>query len=277
MDAGTFSRTAIFTAAMRAEHQTTDGARIFVDPLARHALVEEDAEALNRAREPSQRALRLFVALRSRIAEDVALNAIADGARQIVVLGAGLDTFAHRLPPRAGLRRFDLDHPATQAEKRRRFALNAVEPPAHLTYAPCDFERQSLPEALGDSGFDADGRAMFLWLGVVPYLTPPAVEAPLSFIARIRGGADVVFDYSNPSDVQDDSEAKRRHDEMTARVARGGEPFHSHFETADLHQRLVELGFDEIDDWGPRRIAERLGGEPRANDRGGHVLHARRR
>ncbi|MGV0803423.1 class I SAM-dependent methyltransferase, partial [Mycolicibacterium elephantis] len=65
----------------------------------------------------SDRARRLFFAARSRLAEDTIAAAVATGARQVVILGAGLDTFAYRNPI-PDLRVFELDHPATQAWKR---------------------------------------------------------------------------------------------------------------------------------------------------------------
>jgi len=260
---------------MRAVHQTQDGARVFADPLAARALVAEDSEALQAASAPLTRPLRLFVALRARIAEDAALAAVEQGARQIVVLGAGLDTFAHRAPPRPGLKIYEIDHPATQAEKRRRFAQNGLAPPAHLAYAPCDFESGTLAQALAAAGFDAGARTAFLWLGVVPYLTAPAVEATLRFIAARP--ADVVFDYSNPPETIEAGDTKEFHEALSARVARAGEPFQCYFNTPDLHGRLREIGFDGLDDYGPSRISQKLGGPPREQDRGGHILHAWRR
>ena len=139
---GQFSRTALSAAGYRAAHQSVDGASIFADPLAAAVLGEDLPILLERCGDPAFRPLRVFVALRSRIAEDVAKAAIADGARQVVVLGAGLDTFGCRVAPADGLAVFELDHPATQAEKRRRLAAAGVVAPAHLIFAPCDFERQ---------------------------------------------------------------------------------------------------------------------------------------
>ena len=271
---GRFSRTAISTAAMRAVHQYVDGASVLSDPLAVSALSPEDGEALRRAADPVLRPLRLFVALRSRIAEDAALRAVEAGARQIVVLGAGLDTFAHRAPAVPGLKIFEIDHIATQTEKRSRFARHLLAPPPHLVYVPCDFESQTLAQALTESGYDGNGRTAFLWLGVVPYLTLDAVEATLRFIAARPGGADVVFDYANPPDAIEAAPMRQFHEEVGARVAAVGEPFRSHFDTAELHRRLREIGFDGVDDFGPLRIAERLGATPPGQDAGGHILHA---
>ncbi len=200
MQEGQFSRTALGAAGRRAAHQVVDGGRVFADPLALRILGEDADAAVAEARaNPELCGLRLYVAMRSRFAEDAARRAIARGVRQIVVLGAGLDTFAYRVEPVEGLRVYEVDHPATQAEKRRRLAAAAIAAPARVVYAACDFESESLAGALAASGFDAGRPSFFLWLGVVPYLTESAIFATLAFIGKLPGGGEVVFDYSNPA------------------------------------------------------------------------------
>ena len=70
--------------------------------------------------------------------------------------------------------------------------------PRTLTFAPVDFERETLADGLTAAGFDPAQQTFFTWLGVVPYLTEQAVFSTLGFIASLPGGAHVVFDYSNP-------------------------------------------------------------------------------
>ena len=95
MQPGQPSRTAFGAAAHRAVHQVLERGRIFTDPLAMRIL-GADAEAAVRDAEndPSRRKLRLFIAARTRFAEDALTAAVARGVRQLVVLGAGLDTYA---------------------------------------------------------------------------------------------------------------------------------------------------------------------------------------
>jgi methyltransferase (TIGR00027 family) len=275
---GQFSRTAIGAAGHRAAHQVLDGASVFVDPLATRILGEDLDSALADGRDPARWRLRMFIALRSRIAEDAARRAVGLGVRQIVVLGAGLDTFGYRVDPTEALRVFEVDHPATQAEKRRRLAEAHISVPPHLIYTPCDFEAQSLGQALDDVGFDPQAAAFFVWLGVTPYLTSAAVEATLHYVAGLPGGAEIVFDYANPPATIEAAESRAHHERMAARVAALGEQFRGYFETAHLHRRLADLGFDDVEDWGPRRIRERLApGSPQTGDNGGHVLRAARR
>jgi methyltransferase (TIGR00027 family) len=192
------------------------------------------------------------------------------------VLGAGLDTFAYRLEGKDELRVFEVDHPATQAEKRRRLAAAGITAPAHLTFGPCDFERDALAESLRAVGFDPDRRAFFIWLGVVPYLTKPAIFATLGFIAGLPRG-EVVFDYANPAETIADPAMREHHKILAERVSAAGETFQSYFETPALQEKLRALGFQEIDDLGPNGIAARFFPERAAPGRanGGHVVRAK--
>jgi methyltransferase (TIGR00027 family) len=282
---GQFSRTALGAAGRRAAHQVVDGGRVFADSLALRILGEDAERAVAEARaNPALRGLRLYVAVRSRFAEDAARRAIARGVRQIVVLGAGLDTFAYRVEPAEGLRVFEVDHPATQAEKRRRLAAAGIAIPAHVVYAACDFESESLAGALAASGFDAGRPSFFLWLGVVPYLSEEAIFAALAFIGKLPGGGEVVFDYANPADSIAEGGWRQGHEIVAARAAAAGEPLRTSFVTSALHEKLRELGFRRIEDLGPDEIAARFFGGPAAlllsgrarssRKNGGHVVLA---
>src|SRR5579863_1243640 len=150
MEPGQPSRTALAAAAHRAAHQLLEGGQVFADPLAVSILGAPAAE-LTRAelRAPATRGMRLFIAARSRFAEDTLAAAVARGVRQYVVLGAGLDTFAYRNPfETAALRVFEVDHPATQEWKRAQLGAAGIAIPAWMTFVAVDFERQSLEEGL---------------------------------------------------------------------------------------------------------------------------------
>ncbi len=66
-----------------------------------------------------------------------------EALKQYVLLGAGLDTFAHR-NPHGELRVFEVDHPATQRWKLELLARNQMPEPLRLRYVPVDFESQEL-------------------------------------------------------------------------------------------------------------------------------------
>jgi methyltransferase (TIGR00027 family) len=278
MQSGQPSRTAWAAAAHRAAHQILEQGRIFSDPLAL-GILGPDAESVAREAEarPSSLAMRLFIAARTRFAEDGLAAAIQQGVRQLVILGAGLDTYAYRSPFGDRLRIFEVDHPATQSWKRERLAHAAIPIPPSLTFAPIDFERQTLPEGLAAVGFDSAQQTFFTWLGVVPYLTEEAIWSTLAFIASLTGGAHVVFDYSDPPHTLS-AEARAYHDRRASRVESLGESWVSYFEADKLKGKLLSLGFTEVEDLGPPQIAARYIPTlptPRP-ERGGHILRARK-
>jgi methyltransferase (TIGR00027 family) len=263
------SRTAFGAAVHRAAHADLDRPVVFEDPLAWRILGIDRNEAFAEASPLSR--LRVFVAVRHRFAEDVVAAAVARGVRQVVVLGAGLDTFAYR-HPHAGLRVHEVDFPATGAWKRERLAEAGIDVPESVTYVGVDFERDDLMGRLVEHGFDADSPAEFLWLGVVPYLTREAVTATLRAVATVPG-AEVVFDYA-AADGQEETPGSR---ELAARVAAAGEPFSERWAPAELAALLAESGFDDVEDLGRPEIRSRfLGLAPGPPGGGGHVVRARR-
>jgi len=277
MREGQFSLTALGAARRRAAHQVVDGARLFVDPLALRILGPDADVAVAEARaNPELRGLRFYVAMRSRFAEDAARRAIVRGVRQIVVLGAGLDTFAYRVEPVETLRVYEVDHPATQAEKRRRLAAAGIVAPSHVAYAACDFETENLADTLAASGFDAGRPSFFLWLGVVPYLTEPAIFATLGFVGKLPGGAEVVFDYSSTAAPIAEGGWRRGHEIVRSRAEAAGEPLRTFFATHALHEKLREFGFRSIEDLSPNEIVARFFPEraTRSSEGGGHFVLA---
>ncbi len=276
MKHGCASRTALGAAGHRAAHQALERGIVFADPLALAILGEDAAEAIALARQqPERRGLRLFIAMRSRFAEDSAKAAIDYGVRQILVLGAGLDTFAYRLEGPADLKVFELDHPATQRDKRRRLARAGVGEPPHVAFVAHDFERGSMTSALEAGGLDTARRAFVLWLGVTFYLTEEAVFATLGELARFPGGVEVVFDYANPPHTIEEGRVRGFHDELAARVAASGEPFRCHLDTGALHRRARDLGFADIEDLDRAALVARYLPQvavPPRPDPGGHVV-----
>jgi methyltransferase (TIGR00027 family) len=249
MQQGQASVTALGAAGHRAAHQVLERGFVFADPLALPILGQDADDAIALAKErPERRSLRLFIAMRSRFAEDSAAHAIAEGVKQILVLGAGLDTFAYRLQPTQDMRVFELDHPATQAEKRRRLTQAQIAEPSHVAFVAHDFEHGSIVGALEAAGFDSGKRTFVLWLGVTPYLTEEAVFATLGEFARLIAGAEMVFDYANPPDAINEAGTRTFHREMAERVAASGEPFRCFLDSDELHVRARELGFSDIED-----------------------------
>lgn len=130
-------------------------------------------------------------------------NAIDDVVReqrspQLVILGAGLDARAHRMPELAGTTVFEVDHPSTQAYKRSRAVAFPIAARA-VRYVPVDFERDDLGESLAASGHDVHAPTTWIWEGVTMYLTREAVRATLGMIAaRSAEGSRLVLTYGTP-------------------------------------------------------------------------------
>jgi len=271
------SQTARSAAAHRAVHQMLEGGAIFKDPLASRILDEQTIASLSKmAADESLRPWRLFIAARSRFSEDTMANCVAAGVRQVVVLGAGLDTFSLRNPfADLGVRVFEVDYAATQSWKRERIKAAGLSEPQSLIFAPTDFELESLLEGLTRAGFRLNQPVFFQWLGVVPYLTGEAVSSTLKFISAVPE-AVVAFDYAEPFQ---NYAAERRASVIAAAesAAARGEPWLSLFDPADLRELLRTNGFKTVEDLGLPEIAEHLYGDLRRNIRigpGPHIVRA---
>jgi methyltransferase (TIGR00027 family) len=253
------SATALRVAQARAAHQLVDAPpRVFEDDLAPRILGGQAAVLRGRRqRSPFARRMRAFVVARSRMAEDELALAIERGARQYVVLGAGLDTFACRNPrPASELRVFEVDHPATQAWKQRLLTDAGLALPGSATLVPVNFEHQSWLEALESRGFRRDMPAHFSWLGVSMYLRPAQVEQTLAAIASLPVSS-VVFDYLvPPSQLDPVHRAVLR--VLSAIVSLVGEPLRSHFAPDAMRALLAAQGFAHVEDAGPDALNARF-------------------
>jgi methyltransferase (TIGR00027 family) len=278
--AGEPSSTARGAAAYRAIHQTLEAGSIFSDPFAIQILDDETRASLDESRaDPARRPMRLFIAARSRFSEEALAACVARGTRQVVVLGAGLDTFALRNPHAGlGVRVFEVDYPATQGWKRERLKQAGLAIPGSLTFAAVDFERQSLAEGLQAAGFQADCPAFFQLLGVVPYLTREAIATTLDFIAAVPD-SEVVFDYAEPFANYHEGRREKIM-AMAASAAARGEPWLTMFDPGEISALLREKGFATIEDLGVAALANRFYGDLKQGlslGPGGHVIRASRR
>jgi methyltransferase (TIGR00027 family) len=245
------SLTALWVASARARHQLLDQPVVFDDPIAVKIIGEASASAM-RLLPPAfedlmSRAMRALVVARSRITEDALHAAVERGVSQLVVMGAGLDTFAYRNPyPRDKLQVFEVDHPATQAWKRALLVDAGIALPASLQFVPVDFETQAMPQALREAGFDADRQTFYSWLGVTMYLQRETVVSTLQHIAQgSPAGSEVAFDFI----------VEPRATDVARRVALAatsqffavlGEPWKTSFEPHALAARLRRLGLHEV-------------------------------
>jgi methyltransferase (TIGR00027 family) len=251
------SRTALRVALRRAAHQLYDSPLVFDDPIAVPLLGNAYAEELRRTPLSAERtysiAMRAHLVGRSRYAEDNLARAVGTGVRQYVLLGAGLDTFAYRNPwPQ--LHVFEVDHPATQQWKRELLANSAIAMPQNLTYAPVDFECESLPEQLQRAHFDPAQPTYFAWLGVVPYLTLFAFRSTVAFIAAQPPGSGIALDYGQPRSALPFLEQLAR-DSLASRVQLAGEPFQLFFTPQEIAAEFS--AFHDLEDIGASEINAR--------------------
>lgn len=240
--------------ARAAAHGTTSERR-FSDPTALPLLPDKArarVERLLRGEPPRslrERAERLFLHGHAQmlIARTVAIDeAVREaGAPQVVILGAGLDGRAWRMGELRDAVVFEVDHPDTQRVKRARVGglpLHARE----VRCVPVDFTRERLDEALAAAGHDAARPTLWIWEGVVMYLTREEVAATLSALARRSApGSRVVILYTQPA--------------LMIRlvglaVKRLGEPFRSAYTPEAMKALLLAHGFTEVRDEGIRQI-----------------------
>ena len=271
------SRMALLVARQRAAHQLLDHGSILYDPLAIKILGEDENEVLQFANQhPLASIGRLFTNARSRIAEDALSVAVESGIRQIVILGAGLDTFALRGPHGARVLIYEVDHPATQAWKRQRLSDAQIAIPPWLIHVSVDFELDDVGEKLAGSGFQANLPAFFTWLGVVPYLTRDAIDRGLDYMSSIQT-SEVVFDYLGPPEEFSDG-LRQLEKRRAEQLEKNSEPSVSRFQPAGIAEVLRSHGFGVIEDIGFDKIASRFGGAVQGlapGHAGLHVVHAK--
>jgi methyltransferase (TIGR00027 family) len=197
------------------------------------------------------------VILRARYTEDALREAINHGAHQYVIIGAGFDSFALRMPAFAqGLPVFEIDQPSTQLLKRRRISECGVTVPPCLHFVSADLANVDLAAVLSETAYRSDQPAFFSWLGVTMFLTPAANLATLRAIARCSApGSELVFTYLDEKIIRAPSKAFLELQESN-RLA--GEPFQSGFDVDRLEEDLAKTGLELLRDFSDVELLERL-------------------
>lgn len=178
------SQTALLVAAYRAR-VTRKAQPLINDPWAEALSGAEGAE-LARQFDAVMPAPELWIAVRTATLDNEIRQVTRAplGFTQVVILGAGLDTRAARLH-QPGVTYFEVDHPATQRDKRNRLRKLAGYPLSAATFVACDFEHDDFLDALVAAGFRATAPAIFVWEGVTMYLPEPVVR---STVRRVTQG-----------------------------------------------------------------------------------------
>jgi methyltransferase (TIGR00027 family) len=280
MREGHASRTAEYNALFRAfESSLPADRRLLEEPLARSFLRWPLALAARLGAVPGVRALvpryidgrwpgvRSSVIARTRLIDDAIEASVGPETEQFVVLGAGFDTRAYRLPGLRGVTTFEVDHPDTQARKRSALARALPSVPERVRFVACDFRDGALAAAMAAAGYREAVRSFFLWEGVTGYLTEAAVDATLRWCARGAPGSRLLFTYLH-RDVLTRPEAFAGTDRLFASLARFGERFTFGLEPSELAGFLAARGFALESDLGAAEYRERTYGEAARRMRG---------
>jgi methyltransferase (TIGR00027 family) len=249
MKPGQTSITAIIVCMGRALADGTEAMAGFSDPTAFALLPQRAQERVERFRagaRPSGLRERLR---RGRLANNCSMMVVrtvtiddavrAAGAPQVVILGAGLDGRAWRMPELRDAVVFEVDHPDSQRGKRAR-ARTLTQTAREVRFVPVDFSRDSLDQALSAAGHDPATPTTWIWEGVVMYLSRPEVEATLEVVARRAAvGSRLIVAYHSPALIVW---------VVGALVRRLGEPFKSTFTVDAMQDLLAEHGFRVLDD-----------------------------
>ncbi|HEY7223131.1 MAG TPA: class I SAM-dependent methyltransferase [Micromonosporaceae bacterium] len=260
MDAGRASRTAVLVCQGRAAAHGRVAVGRFADPVAERLLNEDERRAVRWVREgqaPRDWNQRVaYEAVRASAAVIVPRTVAIDDAlrsrlgAQVVILGAGLDARAWRLPELASVDVFEVDHPASQGDKQTR--INGLATTARLVrFVPVDFTRQRLDEQLTSAGHRADRATTWIWEGVVPYLSRADVLATLQSVgARSAGGSRLIVNYQAPSAVATLGRllARGMYGVGRTRSPWANEPIRSTWRPAELAASMRRYGFDVVAD-----------------------------
>jgi methyltransferase (TIGR00027 family) len=191
---------------------------------------------------------------------DAALRrAAADGATQVVILGAGYDSRAYRFrESHPQLRFFEVDLPTTSAKKRERLVEVFGAVPDYVRYAPIDFDRQTLEEVLSPLGYDPKQRTFFVLEGVTMYVTEAGNGATLDFIRRHSApGSRVVFDYLLRPVIEGRYQGYWAADFIAFMVAQRGEPYVTGWTPPEAAAFAKKHGLVVVDDVGDQELTKR--------------------
>ena len=257
------SHTATLVALYRAiESSRPPTARLFEDPFAPAFLGPRARWALRLSRLPVVGAAlpwalvdghwsgpRGTVAVRTRYIDDALADALRAGVDQVVILGAGFDCRAYRIPGIDRARVFEVDHPATQPRKREIVTRRLGALPPHVTLVPVDLTTQALDAVMPGAGYRSDVRTFFICEGLTHYLRPAVVDAVFRHVARAAAGSRMVFTYIHRA-MLDGSVRFEGAANTLATVQRAGEPYTFGWDPAELPRYLAERRLRLLEDVG---------------------------
>ncbi len=264
MQDGQTSKTAQFVSILRAHHfLTAPSPKILNDSFALDLCGLSDAGAVEQYIEGMVQAFSAFadpqaaatfvkriewsVCMRSALVERALSRAEETGTRQVILLGAGLDTTAMRwggLKP--DIEFIELDHPDTQAHKISKLKEKNIAIPDNLRFVTFNFTDHTLGEALRKGGVDFNAPSLLPWLGVQMYLPDETVKATFSELSLFTKGSELIMDFAMPDKEHNDQIIPDSVEQLSKLVANMGEPFLSRYTQAQLSERLTNAGFSKV-------------------------------
>jgi len=264
------SQTAQYIAFCRAlETQAPPSLRLFDDPLAtallsgayrafaRGAGFPVLGKLVNAVLDLGWPYSRSSAVVRTRAIDERVREAIRSGARQLVLLGAGLGSRGCRLDEAEDIAVLEVDHPATQRVKKERLHAYMGKLPANIKYVPVDFECEDLESRLIESGYDPTIQSVVVWEGVIDYLTESAIQKTLGALARLLAPSSLlIFTYTHRGAL-DGSKRFRGARRWRYLSKVGGESFIFGFDPAALAEALKPHRFRLQSDASTAEIAQR--------------------
>ncbi len=200
-----------------------------------------------------------YVNARTHHIDTILRKVASEGVKQVVILGAGYDSRAYRFRKIfPDLKFFEVDLPATQAQKKERLTEIFGSPPDRVAYAPIDFNTQRLEDVLKEAGYDPTQKTLFLWEGVTYFITEEGVDGTLRFIAQHSApGSSVVFDYMHRSVIDGDFSEYPEARELFAVMAAKGEPYTFGIPEGGAKDFVNQRGLEVLSDLGPDELTKR--------------------
>jgi len=198
-----------------------------------------------------------FIAVRTRLFDEFVCERIREGAKQFVILGAGLDSRAYRLSGcLKGIATFEVDHPMSQTVKKERVREHFGMLPEHVSYVSADLIHEDLLPALSKAGYDPSLPTVFTLEGLIMYLNETANRHCLHSICQESGpGSSVIFDYIYASALD-----SRRYEEVRHFLHYWqfmfNEPMLFGIEKGGVEDYLLSIGFDRAGDFPPQKLYE---------------------
>ncbi|WYQ41536.1 class I SAM-dependent methyltransferase [Bacillus sp. FSL W7-1321] len=281
MQKGSPSLTSIISAFGRAYHSRFDQPKIFDDYLAERLISEDEYEEIKanmiqgigffneelaqKWKGHSEQILKWITQVqlsptplaRAAYCEGVLLNEVRLGAKQYVILGAGLDTFCFRHPElQDTLDIFEVDSPMTQEFKKKKLEQAGFEIPSHLHFVPMDFSKAFSWQPLIEAGFTGK-KTFFSLLGVSYYLTKDELSSLLAHLfALVPTGSSIVFDYADET-LFEAKGVSNRVENMVKMAAASGEPMKSCYSYSEMERLLEQCGLLIYETLTPEKINER--------------------